>query len=63
MIYQKWGIIIFQIWIFDEIRDNQNVNKIGLMFSAQSKSACGGLVCQVRHFVQPCNVLKDFIIV
>ena len=47
VIYQKWGIIIFQIWIFDEMRDSQNVSKIGLIFSAQSKSACGGLVSSI----------------
>ena len=53
VIYQKYVIFIFQIWIFDEMRDNHNVSKIVLIFFAQSKSACGGLVRQVRHFVQP----------
>ena len=54
VIYEKCVIFIFQIGIFDEIRDSHNVSKIGLIFSAHSKSACGGLVRQVRHFVQPC---------
>ena len=39
------------------MRDSHNVSKIGLIFSALSKSACGGLVRQVRHFVQPCFVV------
>ena len=47
-------IFIFQIWFFCEIRDHHNVSKIGLIFSALSKLACGGLVRPVRHFVQPC---------
>ena len=53
VINQKCVIFIFQIKIFDEMRDSYNVSKIGLIFSALSKSACGGLVRQVRHFVQP----------
>ena len=55
VIYQKCVIFIFQIWIFHEMRDSHNVSKIGLIFSTLSKSACGGLVRQVRHFVQPCS--------
>ena len=55
MIYQKCVIFISQIWIFGEIRESHNVSKIGLIFSALSKSACGELVRQVRHFVQPCS--------
>ena len=39
---------------FYEMRESHNVSRIGLNFSALSKSACGGLVRQVRHFVQPC---------
>ena len=35
------------------MRDSHNVSKIGLIFSALSKSACGRLVCPIRHFVQP----------
>ena len=53
VIYEKCVIFIFQIWIFDEMRGSHNVSKICRIFSAQSKSACGGLVRQVRHFVQP----------
>ena len=54
VIYQKCVIFIFQIWIFDEMRDSHYVSKIGLISSALSKLACGGLVRQVPHFVQPC---------
>ena len=54
--YQKCFIFVFQIWIFDEMRDSHNVSKIGLIFSALSKSACGGLVPQVHHFVQPWQI-------
>ena len=53
VIYQKCVFFISQIWIFGEMRESHNVSKIGLIFSALSKSACGGLVRQVRHFVQP----------
>ena len=60
VIYQKCVIFILQIWIFDEMRDSHNVSKIGLIFSALSKSACGGLVRQVRHFVQPCLYPRNF---
>ena len=60
-IYQKCVIFISQIWIFDGMRDSHNVNKIGLIFSALSKSACGGLVRQVRHFVQPCHFNVCFV--
>ena len=38
------------------MRDSHDVSKIGLIFSALSKSACGGLVRQVRHFVKPWDV-------
>ena len=47
MIYQKCVIIIFHIWIFDEMRDSCNVSKIGLIYSALSKSACGGGVAPI----------------
>ena len=59
VIYQKCVIFIIQIWIFDEMRNSHNISKIGLIFSALSKSACGGLVRQVRHFVQPCIPRKS----
>ena len=57
VIYEKCVISIFQIWICDEMRDSHNVSKIGLIFSALSKLACGGLVRQVRHLVQPWYLL------
>ena len=60
VIYQKCVIFISQIWIFDEMRESHNVSKIGLIFSALSKSACGGLVRQVRHFVQPWRFVYVF---
>ena len=42
------------------MRDSNDVSKIGLIFSALSKSASDGLVRPVCHFVQPCVMVIWF---